>query len=466
MVEVVIIDSSGNGQGVSVVGNPKSRINSQVFRNAVVDVSALRYAIEVNDNGAFNAAKQISKRLYLPAGLGSGPNGEYLLSSAVLEENLEIFGDGQGLTIIRPVGVGDEVFFALSDTPTSYIENVHIHDCTIHGYVEDEGFSEQVHLMRISGVRNCKIYCVEFKGFRGDGLYLGSGVAVERHNELVRIESCTFDGVNRDNRNAVSVIDCTGLVLEHNMFKNCTRNTMPGPVDIEPNANAYHRVSDITISNNQFVNCGGNVGQVSITIPSATPTPKRIAVVHNTFSGYLGSGADISLTVNRTLTADDDDMALTIAHNRGISGLSPLQLFSGKGITIVNNVWQDYTFRGFIGFNGTNDLVRDVIWFNRLIRVGTGAGADLAGLFIGKVNNLRLGGEVYKCGPAASNGYPIRFIGSASSDYVNIDDLRITKNTSQTIAIRASGHTQTQANNRFTRSLVDGLTNEFLSTAW
>ncbi|RZA10755.1 MAG: hypothetical protein EOP02_33740, partial [Proteobacteria bacterium] len=58
-------------------------------------------------------------------------------------------------------------------------------------------FFEQQHLIELSGVRNAFFDGIKFYGFRGDGIYIGSGSGnEERHNENVQVRRCVFDGIN------------------------------------------------------------------------------------------------------------------------------------------------------------------------------------------------------------------------------------------------------------------------------
>src|SRR6185369_3275835 len=71
-----------------------------------------------------------------------------------------------------------------------------------------------------------------------------------------------FDGVNFNNRNAITVCDATDLFIEGCYFANCTASGMPGAIDIEPNAVLYSRLRNLNIIRNVFENVGGDAGVI------------------------------------------------------------------------------------------------------------------------------------------------------------------------------------------------------------
>ena len=55
---------------------------------------------------------------------------------------------------------------------------------TFLGSVAANGFAEQNHLLTLNGVRNCLVYRCRFIGFRGDGVYIGSGDLGGQFNQV------------------------------------------------------------------------------------------------------------------------------------------------------------------------------------------------------------------------------------------------------------------------------------------
>ena len=112
-----------------------------------------------------------------------------------------------------------------------------------------------MHLVHFDGVSNVLISNCKFIGFRGDGVYIGSGTSgdMERHNTNVTIKDNFFDGVNNQNRNGISFIDVNGALVDNNTFVNTTKAGMPGVIDFEADPNSWHVLEDITITNNKIL---------------------------------------------------------------------------------------------------------------------------------------------------------------------------------------------------------------------
>lgn len=174
-----------------------------------------------------------------------------------------------------------------------------LHDIAISslgfaGRSVEDGFAEHSHLLNINACTALTVDRCTFRAFRGDAIYVGSGntPGAERHNAGIAIRRCHFDGVNRDNRNGVSVIDCSGLVVADSTFTRCSRPDMPGAIDIEPDPNRFHVVQDIAVTGNRIEDCGGGVAAISVILPIVdfTVAPKRILIAANRIARAHGSG--------------------------------------------------------------------------------------------------------------------------------------------------------------------------------
>lgn len=216
------------------------------------------------------------------------PSGTYKVTSPItLKSNNMVFGEGASSVILYTgTATSQGALYANSGSASTYVENLVVQNLKILGTVATAGFSEFVHLISFSGVRNCLIDSCEIVGFRGDGIYIGSGdlAGQERHNIDVTISNCYIDGVNNDNRNGVSVIDGTSVTIENNYFTRCTRSNMPGAIDIEPDDNIYHIVRNISIRNNRIFDCRGGVAAITIFLPIQTwTTPPNGFVVEGNY---------------------------------------------------------------------------------------------------------------------------------------------------------------------------------------
>ena len=245
-----------------------------------------------DDTVAIQAAVTAEEIVFFPAGT-------YKVTSAVnIPANRTLFGEGASSVILYTgTAASQGAFFINSGSSTAYVDNVTVQDLKFLGQVATLGFSEFVHLISFSGVRNCVIQRCVFEGFRGDGVYIGSGdvAGQERHNINVTIRDCYINGVNNDNRNGISVIDGTSVTIENNYFTRTTRSNMPGAIDIEPDANNYHVIQNISIRNNRIYDCRGSVGAITIFLPIQTfTTPPNGFVVEGNYIDTPNAPSDNS----------------------------------------------------------------------------------------------------------------------------------------------------------------------------
>lgn len=324
---------------------------------------------------AFRQASAVARRVYFPAG-------EYTLRSAILSSDTELFGDGDA-TVLRMPPEAETLLVADSGSAdiSRNVLGLHLHDIQLRATAEIDGISEFRHLVSLHGVTGARFSRVLFKGFRGDGLYLGSGMraGVERHNANIVIESCRFDGVNRANRNAVTVIDCDGLLIEHCEFLNTTQPNMPGAIDMEPNTFPFHIIRNVRIRQNRFDGIGGNVGAIAVYVPAQVAhPPENIIVEDNVSLNYVGSGAFFSYNDNRRASSTGPDNHIKVLRNRASGGACSFSLASGKGITLQENTFTDFTQGGRIGAPSARHSVRNLqVLGNTMTRCGTRSGSAL-----------------------------------------------------------------------------------------
>ena len=250
--------------------------------------SKLSDVVSVKDFGAVGNGTA-NDTVAVQAALNSGakavyfPGGTYLCDQITLVSNQTLYGDGA--TSIIKYNSGAALLYGLSPSGATYLEDVTIRGLQLLGIVATSGFSEFIHLINVNGVRDFVVEDCQLIGFQGDGVYLGAFTDNTRHNFNVRISGCLIDGVNKDNRNGVSVIDGTNVRIEGNTFQNCTRSSMPGPVDIEPN-NVANVILDISVVGNTFRNSDGGNGMVSLVVsPILTTAPTGFVIANNTMAG-------------------------------------------------------------------------------------------------------------------------------------------------------------------------------------
>jgi len=429
-----------------------------------------------DDTAAIQAAMTAENAVFFPSGT-------YIVSSPItLKSNNMVFGAGAS-SVISYIGTttSQGALYANSGSSSTYVENLVVQNIKVLGSVATSGFSEFVHLIAFHGVRNCLIDSCEIVGFRGDGIIFGSGdVALqERHNVDVTVSNCYIDGVNNDNRNGISVIDGDGVAIENNYFTRCSRSTMPGAIDIEPDANNYHVIKNISIRNNRIYDCRGGVASITIFLPIQTfTTAPNGFVIEGNYIDDPNPPSDnhygIFFEYGNPFAAPPVAAITDATPNLGVRILNNYVKMptTGPGRCIV--VWNindaviaDNEFVGgsvsLLGYPGTNVL--DVSFVNNSFTRVNGTGNYAISVFTG--SRIKFEGNVFKdCGGVSGAARGAIEFNTGTTSYVDlIDNVFVSPNGSFTQqAIRDSGHTFTGATNRFIgNSLIAG-TNQFVSS--
>lgn len=389
-----------------------------------VSVLDFRLPRDVDDTEAFQRAIFTHKPVYIPAGRGLGASGAYLVRDLTLIAGADLFGDGAGQTVLRPNDT-DAAFYCDSGSSNSRIVSIRISDLTIEGWVLKHGFAEHRHLLHLNGVQDVLIENVEFKGFQGDGVYLGSGrqAGLVRHNRNVTIRRCIFDGINNNNRNGISVIDGEQIHIEDCTFQNCTRANMPGAIDFEPDETKSAIIRDITIQRCGFFNVGGNLGVISFQIPRQVfSLPSQILISNNLFQNYQGTGSELHFNVNRTITAQHPSMDVVIKGNRGSGGQWIYAFYAANGVRVTGNYWENYKQGAMIGFTSANQLARNIEISDEFVECGQISGV---GIYILNVSRLTLSDcRIVDCGNGSATSYGICFA-NGKSEFVTMTGLQI-----------------------------------------
>jgi hypothetical protein len=412
-----------------------------------------------NDTTAFLNAFATGKAVYAPAGT-------YLTDIQTMPSNSYLFGDGAS-TIIKPLT--PDVRSALGTLPAAnqFISNVTLRDIKLLGAVAGSGFSEQKHLAAFNGVRNLLVERCIFEGFRGDGLYIGTGNGdgLERHNENVIVKDCVFDGVNNDNRQGISIIDIDGMLIEGNRFQNCTRANMPGAIDFEPDTETYRIVRNVSVVNNNFYNVGGNVGVIAfffVTPETWVNAPCNFVVDGNTFENCDNTPLFAGLSIV-TGTADDlEDQNFVFSNNlaRNCSRWA-VQFFDTKNLKLVNNTFYKITNQARLA-GGTSTNIDMLVSGNSFIECGYSTGT---GFSVFNAQRLTIENNLFKdCGAGA--GAAALAFDTGTSSYVSIINNVITSpQTITQIAIqKEAGHTFTPSTNQFFGNTLTVSGNFFQST--
>ncbi|MCB2300662.1 glycoside hydrolase family 55 protein [Clostridium tagluense] len=269
------------------------------------------------------------------------PNGTYLVTNSIMIcSNLKMYGDKKSIItgaidLIRNFVAGEG-----DSNINNNMKNIEIYNLIFKS--TSIVFSEFVHLITMSFVSNIKIHDCSFIGWQGDALAFGGSADVYgaiRHNTDVHIWNCEFDGINGDNRQAITFTDIDGCLIESCNFKNTTRSNMPGAIDFEPNSLPIESIiKNATVRNCTFENIGGMAGAITLYLPNAqetmTTASENINVIGNTFK----SCRNMFLFSQPVSTKDITNKI--IVNNNTSDKCYPFEVFGVSGIEISNNTFK------------------------------------------------------------------------------------------------------------------------------
>jgi hypothetical protein len=405
----------------------------------------LRLPGDRDDSAAFARALQTGRPVFLPAGRGSGQGGVYVVGQIELAGGSRISGEGDR-TLIRPRDPGvRHLFHAESDAPGSFVRGIELRNFRIEGRLPGSGFREHWNSIDLAGVEDVTIDGIHFHGFTGDAIMFagesgrnrGSGALSPRHNRRLIVRNCRFDGIDRDTRNGISIVDGTDVQIENCRFENIARPDMPGAIDIEPNPYPFYRVGNVAIRGCTFVRCGGSNGAISLYVPAVVAAvPGGFEFIGNRFDSNLA--ADIWINFNRRWQASDPDCAIRIDSNRGNGGRSPWNILSAKGVAIGRgNVWTDYAASAMLGYSEPLTHVRGFVDEATYQRVGRGGPPSPFGIAVFNATDARFSGAYVDCGDGSADAAAIAFINDGARD-IEISNARFSAPGRQTRhAVRA-----------------------------
>lgn len=207
--------------------------------------------------GGIQSAINGANKVFVPAGV-------YLVKQLNLKSDMELYGEGP-TSELKALDNSTACEFMLvtyvRDGGTSHVadnmRNIHLHDLKFNGRVGEFGYMQYFYLLAVNATSDLTVQNVVFYGFRGDGMYVGSGTlkTSERHNQRIAVRNCLFDGGVKDNRNGLSVIDCDQLTVYGCTFTNIGNSKLShsvGAIDFEPDHN-WSVYRDVTISHCKFV---------------------------------------------------------------------------------------------------------------------------------------------------------------------------------------------------------------------
>ena len=346
-----------------------------------------------DDGAALARAFASGRPVHAPAGKGSGPGGRYVVGNdgdSQLPSGATLTGDGIGRTVFVRSYTGPFAFILHCDSGSPdvrrNITGLRFRDLSFEDDVA-RGFEPYSYLVMLNGVTDVVFERVAFRGFRGDGLHLGSGTVskVERHNVDVVVRDCIFDGINANNRNGISIIDGSDVVIERCRFRNTTRQGdgtlgngdphkpltglgQPGSIDIAPNADDFAIIRDIVVRGNHFTGGGGYAVSMlllpnkDVRVPISGITIEG-NVIENRYGGFdaFGFRGDGAMQSDR-------GYAITVRDNTVRGCEKPFIANGMRGLTITGNRFVDCTGHAELGYDSA--LANVTLSNNLFERVG------------------------------------------------------------------------------------------------
>ena len=367
-------------------------------RAAPGEISVLDFGADPNgandSTSAFTAAVAKGMPVFVPAG-------KYLVGTIKLSPGASVRGEGESSVLIQQPGGNAILIFDSSPAEISGAKPSKISNLQLRGACDSRGFSEFVMLAKVLGIDGLVVEGVIFRGFQGDGLYLGAASSHGPcHNRNVVVRHCLFDGMNNMNRNGISVIDCDGLQIEDCQFRNTSKNNMPGAIDLEPNHDKATLIHGVQIRRNRFDSNGGSAA-IAMYIPEALDKPVSDVVIEdNVIVGVNATGFSLRQIVEPP--QGGAPQGFIIRHNQvSVRSGRPFVLAGIDGVDVRDNVFEGCGDAASIGMKDPGTEVRRVsVAGNHFNGCGNVSGTGIA---IHRVDGLHLTqNEFVDCG----NGKP------------------------------------------------------------
>ena len=413
-----------------------------------------------DDTAAIQAAINASLNVFFHAG-------QYPTTGIKLRTGSKLNGSGTDAVLIQKYDVNKYfgILQAQSENASiaDNIKDITVTNLTLKGTVDVNGFNEHVHLVHFDGVSNVTISQCKFIGFRGDGVYIGSGTSgdMERHNTNVTIKDNFFDGVNNQNRNGISFIDVNGALVDNNTFVNTTKAGMPGAIDFEADPNPWHVLEDITITNNKILDVKAGIASIQVYLPATCPyVPRKITIANNYIKGVADTNGNdstgsLGIYVNTNKTTDETITNHVINNNYVDTTHSPLSINGSNGGDVTGNTFANSTQAAKVGFANRVKNVR--ISGNKFNKIGKADNGLVARniSFVDIDNNKFIDCSTY--------GYAMINLDNGASSYLTINN-NYFYNTSGTVtnALWVEGsHTLAPNTNKWFDNHYDNLGTNF-----
>jgi hypothetical protein len=376
-------------------------------------------------DGSTDDTEAFASALHNLADEGGGiltvPSGTYLVADLQVGSNTTIRGVGVPRPILLKRREGSAILVLYGEIAHGTrlpVHNITIESLILRGRSLGFGFKEHIHNLIAIGVNKLVIHDVAFVAFQGDGVYLGSRLHPSEpvlHNSDVIISNNQFNGTNAQNRNGISVTDCSRCILEHNWFSDITRPNMPGAIDIEPNSND-EIIRDISVRYNTVTGTNGTSALSVALLGQSQREPFGHLVIQGNFVEHANLG--ILISMRQRGIGPTQHLSLEVRNNIIRAVVQPLKIDNLSGeITIADNQFSTSPagvearriYASCINFLG-----------NHFLRVGTEA---LGAIVVGALSSIDFEDNTFvDVGASQKRGSAIYFISGT-------DKIRLLNNT-------------------------------------
>lgn len=439
---------SATQYGLSTSGTPQG--NSK----AIMD------ALDANDIVFIPAGRYVCDRILLTKNnktlYGSGW-GTILVTADVLSLTLQ---DGSSTKQIGLIHVD-------SLSATEQVSGYSISSMQLEGTVARLGFKEHEHLVSLNGARSFTFNHMLLRGFRGDGIVLGSGGndTAERHNNHIYGDGVCFDGINKQNRQCLSVVDGSQVRFSNGYMINSTRSDMPGAVDIEP-MNKLETCQDIEVSGYYIQNVGGSSGVMGfyansqgIGVAKFTNPPRNIRFVGNTIIDCNNTGGAFGMKLDRYSAGPTGPRNGFLIADNFVIGTNRVGIFIGiSGLSHLNNTYRQVPGAMHVGQKAGGGMYDFTSRGNNFFRCGT---TDGVVQWISTVSTCELNDTFLSCGRVGPLQYGIIAFIDGSSDHIHFATTQRANLSIQSVRVIAQ-HTTSPFTNSIGVCVIEDGRNDFL----
>lgn len=301
-------------------------------------------------------------------------NGNGSTINQVIPKNRVSVENGKWFTFAERKGAdGCFVFDAQVSYQTNNnlsIKNIIVKNLKFFSDVKKNKFDELLHQISAHGVSNFKVQNCQFIGFLGDGIAINASTDYKQfrnaYNEDIEIINCLFDGINRDNRQGISIYYSDRFLIDNCVFKNTTRPDMPGAIDIEPNDD-LQIVRNGIIKNCSFENIGG-LGAICFVLQQSLPQndfSNRNFIVDN--CKFTNVVTPLTVVGNDSFKNFNGPYIITFSNSMVQNTKSVASLISAYGIKFYNVKYQNITSNNLnvVSANGARNITFERCDFNK-----------------------------------------------------------------------------------------------------